>query len=250
MPEPNHTPKFRRKKQIPQHLNKVYGRLTILREAIGDERLTKYPDRQQVVCLCSCEKEVTRILSHVLNGSTVACGCRPIRDPRVKKCSKCKRIKLRSAFYSQAGGRLKCGLTSQCKPCKEETSKAYRTRYPERMAARRNQNREALRVNAWKSGLKIKYNLTPEGYYTILDQQGGGCGICGSTDSDSRRQFLCVDHDETNLVRGLLCNPCNTTIAFLGDNMPNAIQHFRQIIKYFRRLACCPTRFTPNAIKN
>ena len=57
--------------------------------------------------------------------------------------------------------------------------------------------------------------MTNEDFKTILNFQGGGCGICGLVSED-----LHVDHDHaTNNVRGLLCNRCNLGLGSLGDSL-------------------------------
>ena len=59
--------------------------------------------------------------------------------------------------------------------------------------------------------VKRFYNISPEQYRDILNEQGGLCKICRQPDT---RQ-LSVDHDhETGNIRGLLCRSCNT---LLGD---------------------------------
>lgn len=236
MPEPNHTPKFRRKKQIPQHLNKVYGRLTILREAIGNERLAKYPDRQQVVCLCSCGNHKTRLLSSILAKDNVSCGCKPIRDPRVKKCSKCKRIKLRLAFSPQAGNRLICGLASQCKPCKSKTQSASNARHAEARRQQRESVKEQTRKRQREWDWKRQYGITEADYHAMLAEQGGGCGICGATNPGSKTwQVFCVDHDHiTGKVRGLLCLRCNSKLGMLGDDLNTVLANLSPYLKYLK----------------
>lgn len=59
--------------------------------------------------------------------------------------------------------------------------------------------KEARRVRLDKT-----FAITPEEYEAILQEQGGGCGICGRPPRDGKR--LAVDHDhKTGFVRGLLC---------------------------------------------
>ena len=58
-----------------------------------------------------------------------------------------------------------------------------------------------------------EYNLSPEAYDALLEEQGGGCGICGS---DER---LVVDHcHETGATRGILCSTCNRAVGMFHDN--------------------------------
>lgn len=57
------------------------------------------------------------------------------------------------------------------------------------------------------------YGLSLEDYLRILEEQGGGCAICGKT-PDAERRNLAVDHDHaTNSIRGLLCGWCNRRLV-------------------------------------
>ena len=61
-----------------------------------------------------------------------------------------------------------------------------------------------------------KYGLTKEGFDKILDNQGGVCAICKKDSWGKRGPH--VDHDHsTGVVRGVLCNKCNSAIGLLGD---------------------------------
>lgn len=72
-----------------------------------------------------------------------------------------------------------------------------------------------------KSDLKKKYNLTQEQYLEKLEQQGGGCAICGTKETGMRNKHLMIDHNHTSgTVRGLLCVSCNTAIERL-ETIPN-----------------------------
>jgi hypothetical protein len=88
---------------------------------------------------------------------------------------------------------------------------------PEKRAAQyrrlRAQNERAFRHR----GLMSKYGITIEQYETMLAQQRGVCAVCASAPSDGKP--LDVDHcHTTNVVRGLLCNPCNMALGLLKDD--------------------------------
>lgn len=52
--------------------------------------------------------------------------------------------------------------------------------------------------------------VTDAEYAAMLERQGGGCAICGTTPKTRR---LNVDHDhKTGAVRGLLCHRCNRAL--------------------------------------
>lgn len=51
----------------------------------------------------------------------------------------------------------------------------------------------------------------------MLQDQNGGCAICGGPQTKSFRYFD-VDHDkDTDRVRGLLCRRCNTGLGYIED---------------------------------
>lgn len=68
-----------------------------------------------------------------------------------------------------------------------------------------------------------KHGLTPEMYWEMLDTQGGGCALCGTTDpgraGGSSERVFAVDHCHgTGRVRGLLCHNCNRALGLFRDN--------------------------------
>jgi hypothetical protein len=68
-----------------------------------------------------------------------------------------------------------------------------------------------------KFQLKRKYGLTLEEYDALLEEQAGGCAICGGTNPSGFR--LAVDHNhETGEVRGLLCTNCNFVLGYSHDD--------------------------------
>lgn len=93
----------------------------------------------------------------------------------------------------------------------------------------REQNKEHLRqyMKDWKarnpdyrrnSHLLKKYGITAQDYDRMLLAQGGGCAICGAKDS-GRGKYFFVDHDHmTDIVRGLLCQACNTMLGHGQDD--------------------------------
>lgn len=71
------------------------------------------------------------------------------------------------------------------------------------------------RANQWKGILKNKYGLDADTYEGMLQDQSGGCAICGKPPGKRR---LAVDHcHRTGAVRGLLCHKCNMGIGFFDD---------------------------------
>lgn len=55
------------------------------------------------------------------------------------------------------------------------------------------------------------YGITPRDYKQLVLDQDGACFLCGEPPDE---RGLMVDHDhETGVVRGLLCNECNTGLG-------------------------------------
>ena len=62
-----------------------------------------------------------------------------------------------------------------------------------------------------------KYGLTPEDFDELLARQKGRCYICG-TDEPTAKGWS-VDHcHETNVVRFVACNPCNTALGLIKED--------------------------------
>jgi hypothetical protein len=84
-----------------------------------------------------------------------------------------------------------------------------------------------------------QYGVTPEQYAVLLAEQGGGCAICGR--SDTR---LTVDHDHKccpekarscgKCIRGLICNNCNLAIGLAEDNPDKLIQMAAYVVRWER----------------
>jgi hypothetical protein len=72
------------------------------------------------------------------------------------------------------------------------------------------------RVNK-NSKLKCLYGIFIEKYEEMLELQNGVCAICGEV--CKIRESLSVDHcHKTNIVRGLLCHSCNTTLGQMKES--------------------------------
>lgn len=77
--------------------------------------------------------------------------------------------------------------------------------------------------------LKKKYGLSQTDYDALLFSQNGKCAICGVLAACAPKKILAVDHDHTTrLIRGLLCDKCNSLLGFAGDH----IEILQAAIKY------------------
>lgn len=70
--------------------------------------------------------------------------------------------------------------------------------------------------------LRKGFGISLDDYQRMLSDQGGQCGICGSTTGGTRHgkdKAFAVDHcHETGKVRGLLCEACNQGIGKMKDD--------------------------------
>jgi hypothetical protein len=127
----------------------------------------------------------------------------------LKKCATCGEVKAPENFYPCKG--RKDSLQTSCKDCGRKHSRRWQA-----------DNRTPASTK--NSMLKSKYNLTLDDYHNLLDQQGGKCACCGTTDPRGKGTFH-VDHcHETGHIRGLLCHSCNVGIGHLGDNLQGILQ--------------------------
>jgi hypothetical protein len=111
-----------------------------------------------------------------------------------RKCRDCGEFKHQDWFQQKPRSSGGFVYSSYCSPCQKVRNYAQHH----------------------KQQLRIKYNITPEQYAQQMENQGGGCDICGSPPGERR---LCVDHcHETGKVRALLCITCNTGLGAFKDS--------------------------------
>lgn len=101
-------------------------------------------------------------------------------------------------------------------------------------------NQEAVKASkrTWRSKHSYhnnlyKYGVTKEWYEAKLQEQVGGCAICGTEDSGTKRSFqFHIDHcHKTNKVRGILCYRCNIFLAHLEHDPTR----YRKAVDYLAR---------------
>ena len=83
-----------------------------------------------------------------------------------------------------------------------------------------------------KADLKRYYDITPEGWDAMFKAQGYCCACCGSTEPGRKTGHWSTDHIHgTKIVRGILCNGCNTAAGHLKDEP----ERCRLLAKYLER---------------
>ena len=95
--------------------------------------------------------------------------------------------------------------------------------------------------------LSLHGSISLEDFDIILDEQGGGCGICGTTDpgrvANSR---LSIDHDHDHghypgrygcptCIRGVLCHPCNALLGWAERRNDTAYLNHPSVALYLAR---------------
>lgn len=121
----------------------------------------------------------------------------------------------------------------RCTPCREANSK-YKLDHPSKYSYESHRKRH----------LKKWFNMSPEDYHTLLDDQGGGCAVCGKTEEQNGKA-LSVDHDRAccpslqscgKCVRGILCTTCNKAIGHLGDTSTSVQLAVDYLVRYETRV--------------
>lgn len=85
------------------------------------------------------------------------------------------------------------------------------------------EKRKSTRLRKWINRDGSKF--TAEQHDHMLNLQ---CEVCGESD----KRLICVDHDhKTNVVRGVLCRPCNLAIGHAKDS----IVRLKNMIDYLNR---------------
>jgi hypothetical protein len=122
---------------------------------------------------------------------------------RMKRCCTCKKEKpLREFYRAYRNPNGRPYRQYRCKGCSRDAAKKYRRDNPR------------VAKHFYRKGTLAKANATLSWYDSKLQEQGGGCAICGSTAIGNKS--LSVDHDHiSGNLRGLLCTLCNHAIERL-----------------------------------
>lgn len=144
-----------------------------------------------------------------------------------KWCRECYTRKPVADFYRDRS--KKDGHNNICKPC-------YHVRFktPAQMRQQRLRGREHYKRNPLKRRdytLRAKYGITLEDYNGRFEAQNKRCAICYT---DAPNPHWALDHcHETNVVRGILCHPCNTLLGHAKDS----VETLQSAIKYLINLS-------------
>jgi hypothetical protein len=137
-----------------------------------------------------------------------------------KVCNRCNVEKELEAFAK--GSKYVDGRRNYCKQCHS----SYVVNYVKENPEKRSKDHPHRKFK--------RHGLTPDVYYSLLNQYSGKCHSCKQRDGNN------IDHDHAccpgsyscgNCVRGLLCNQCNTALGLLGDDL----QKINSLIGYISR---------------
>lgn len=135
------------------------------------------------------------------------------------QCTKCKETKLKTEFPPSKT--KKNGLKSWCRSCANKQTQLTR-----------HKDYEKHRLRNRNYSLQRNYGITHEDYLMMFNKQNKKCACCN-------KEFdkLVVDHNHTTgVVRELLCNPCNTALGLLNEdvtvmqNMSNYVRKHNGIL--------------------
>lgn len=142
----------------------------------------------------------------------------------MKKCTKCKEAKPLEEFHKRSAS--KDGRQSKCKTCNNASVRKWMNDNPEKFEA--NWKRHSYGDEALLKRKASRYGLTVEQLVDMMDKADGICEIC-----QKPTELLVIDHCHTTMVvRGLICNKCNTALGLFGDD----IEAMQRAIEYLNRL--------------
>lgn len=147
-----------------------------------------------------------------------------------KLCRRCNTVKPITEFNKEKG--RKDGVCFECRACRSKRRKQPHYRINERESNKKWRHRtiHLRREEQFVRNLRRKFNMKPEEYWQMFEEQNKGCAICRKPNSKSGKK-LAVDHcHSTNKIRGLLCNECNTGLGLFDDK----IEFLRSAIVYLR----------------
>lgn len=148
-------------------------------------------------------------------------------------CKGCGIEKPADDFFRDKRRKYDAAIKMPCRECRSSEQKIHRANNLELV---RRKERESWERHAGESGRSRKRvanltraakdrGLTLDQLAEIYDGQDGRCAICGdeiffSLPGRGNRHTACIDHDhDTGLIRGLLCQGCNTGLGLFRDDL-------------------------------
>lgn len=158
-------------------------------------------------------------------GLCTTCG----KPSRVPDCGSCKRARREKRLERKRNNQcVSCAKPNvngkdQCDDC---NSKEY-TRYAKSRLTEEGRRRELT------NQMRHLYGITYEEYEELAAQQNHVCEICRQG-RNRKGQRLFVDHDhDTGVLRGLLCQNCNSVLGLAHDS-PEVLRQAAEYIEKYR----------------
>lgn len=153
-------------------------------------------------------------------------------ETEVRVCSKCH-LELPTDQFTvtdKASGKRR----AHCRVCESARVRTYYAANPDYRAKTAANSAKWQKANPVKAArirrnrdLRRKYDLSQSQYEALLVDQNGECALCGAQEHGHRHfngrlarlpggadTHWPIDHDHvTNIVRGILCHNCNTTLG-------------------------------------
>lgn len=160
-------------------------------------------------------------------------ACQDVREARraansMRCCHTCGEIKEKAEFARSSRDCASCdaalealrvaGKTPPGWTKRQEKRRRHRIKYADKIREDNRRRRRARPESAINAGLRAT-NFTRELCADAAQIQGGRCGICSATFSESIPRHVHADHDHVSgAPRGLLCTYCNTGLGQFKDN--------------------------------
>lgn len=154
-----------------------------------------------------------------------------------KTCKRCDNTFALTFDNFYRSNQTKSGYKAWCKKCTNKSNTSYDKKNPKQLSERviksRNRSPETKarhshnviksrtkNHNVYRNNkLMREFGITNDDYEFMLENQGGGCAICGKTKSEEGKH-LAVDHCHvSNDVRGVLCQNCNQGLGKFRDDV-------------------------------
>lgn len=157
-----------------------------------------------------------------------------LKNPGHEQCRTCRKHFRSNDLYE--GQCVDCEISTTPKEIKKLVAELKRSQ-PDPNKLRYSKAKE--------NTLMMKYGITWRSYVWMHKKQRWVCAICGELESVNakvfsiRKKSLSVDHNhETNAIRGLLCNECNTGLGKFKDK----VSLLRRAISYLCDPPCRDVR--------
>ncbi len=124
--------------------------------------------------------------------------------------------------------------TNHPEKVKASSKKWYYAHYEEKRAYSRKRYTDNPEKHV-DNYLRRSYNITLEDKKQMYGVQNGLCNICHRPLESVRK--ACVDHDhQTNIVRALLCHPCNLVVGHIEkDSAPSVEEYIAGLVSYLKK---------------